>query len=56
MSETCEWVEDVDGIWDTGCGQFFVLEDGTPSDNKMRWCPYCGKSLQEVRLDDRRLK
>jgi hypothetical protein len=51
MSETCNWIENDDGFWVTGCGHFFVLDEGTPSDNQMHWCPYCGKSLQEVRKD-----
>jgi len=56
MSETCNWVENDDGFWVTGCGHFFVLNDGTPSDNQMHWCPYCGKSLQEMQPDDKKCK
>jgi hypothetical protein len=56
MSEQCYWIEDDDDVWDTECGNRFEIIDGTPHENYMHWCPYCGKSLQEVQLDDRRLK
>ena len=51
MDETCEWVADDDGVWDTECGNRFEVIEGTPRENQMYWCPYCGKSLQEVRKD-----
>ena len=44
----CEWTEDVDGNWETGCGETFVLIEGTPNDNKMSYCCYCGGELWEV--------
>jgi hypothetical protein len=49
MSETCNWIEDDDGVWGTECGNFFDLGDGTPHENGMHWCPYCGLSLQETK-------
>ena len=46
--EVCEWREDaIDGCWNTTCGNAFVLNDGKPSDNEMRFCGYCGKHLVE---------
>jgi hypothetical protein len=48
MSETCDWVEDDDGVWDTECRNRFELIDGAPHENDMYWCPYCGLRLQEV--------
>lgn len=44
----CEWKEDEDGVWDTSCGNRFVLEAETPSANEMRFCTYCGKTLKET--------
>jgi hypothetical protein len=45
----CEWKEwdnpDNDGQWDTSCNNTFTLICGTPYDNDMRYCPYCGKLL-----------
>ncbi len=37
-----KWTEDWEGNWDTS-------EADTPSENGMRFCPYCGKALVEVR-------
>ena len=47
-SETCTWHQDGDsdsGVYATSCRRYFNLEDGTPEDNKMQWCCYCGKKL-----------
>ena len=41
----CTWGDDSEGNWHTACGEIFTLLEGTPSDNKMRHCPYCGKHL-----------
>lgn len=48
-TDACNWAQadfETDA-WETTCGGVFRLDDGTPSDNQMRWCCYCGKSLQE---------
>ena len=48
--ETCRWVRDVvatDDVWNTECGEMFVLNDGTPKQNGMVFCPYCGKAIRE---------
>ena len=48
----CRWtMDDFDGSWDTECQEKFVLNDGTPHENGMRWCPYCGGRLQEARKE-----
>jgi hypothetical protein len=44
----CTWHQDGDGdsgVYATSCGRYFNLEDGTPEDNRMQWCCYCGKKL-----------
>ena len=46
--DTCTWHQDGDsdsGVYATSCGHCFSLEDGTPEDNKMAHCCYCGKKL-----------
>jgi hypothetical protein len=48
----CTWHEDSDGNWDTGCGQKWILNDGTPIENKMMFCPCCGKRLAEIKYQD----
>ena len=54
--ETCTWHQDGDsdsGVYATSCGHYFNLEDGTPEDNKLAWCCYCGKKLaQELITED----
>lgn len=49
--DVCVWTYDDDldgwGIWETTCGQSTVFENGGPSENLYRFCPYCGKPLVE---------
>lgn len=43
---SCTWTLDPDGeLWDTGCGQAFCLSDGTPKENDMIYCPFCGNRI-----------
>ena len=45
-STSCAWDQDGEGgPWATDCGEFFELNDGTPADNRMKHCCYCGKDL-----------
>ena len=52
----CTWQQDGDsdsGLYATSCRHYFNLEDGTPEDNKLAWCCYCGKKLaQELITED----
>jgi hypothetical protein len=46
----CGWTPDNDADWETeswktGCGQEFVLSEGTPTTVDMRFCTYCGGRL-----------
>ena len=46
-SEACVWIEDDnEGNWYTACGDTFVLLEGSPAENNMRHCPFCGLALQ----------
>ncbi len=46
---TCEWTEDEsDGSWDGACGEKWCLEDGTPANNNMNYCPGCGRHLVTI--------
>ena len=48
-SGICNWTASYDDeYWNTDCGQDFVLETGSPKENDMRFCSYCGKRLVEV--------
>lgn len=45
----CNWAQEDDNeAWDTDCGNRFILNDGAPSDNDMKFCCYCGKPLTET--------
>lgn len=46
-SDICMWSDDDDGTFFTDCGNAFVLNEGIPSDHKMKFCCYCGKPLVE---------
>jgi len=54
--ESCAWHQDGDSesdLYATSCRHYFNLDDGTPEDNKMHWCCYCGKTLaQELITED----
>lgn len=43
----CDWTqEDLDSdCWNTGCGNAFLITDGTPEENEFKHCCYCGKTL-----------
>ena len=45
----CSWVEQDEGeCWETSCGKIFVFNYGSPSENGMIFCCYCGKPLVEA--------
>lgn len=47
-TEYCCWNYDEDDeYWDTGCGEAFCVMEGTPKDNRMKFCPYCGRRIQQ---------
>ena len=44
------WVKDDDN-WDVQyecsvCGEAWVMNDGTPADNNMNYCPNCGAKME----------
>ena len=45
---SCQWSEDMEGNWDTACGETFSFHDGGPRENRARWCQYCGGELVAV--------
>jgi hypothetical protein len=43
----CAWTyEDAEEYWETACGNHFQIIDGTPQDNEMKFCCYCGGELK----------
>ncbi len=54
MSKKCKWKYwgeyDTDGgRWETSCGSAFTVNEGTPKDNNMKFCPFCGKELWQLK-------
>jgi hypothetical protein len=50
----CRWKEDENGNYDTSCGEGFILYAGTPEENKIKFCCYCGKMLKQELFDEGR--
>jgi len=44
--DKCAWREEC-GVWATDCNREFVINDGTPKSNDMKYCCYCGKLIEE---------
>ncbi len=46
----CKWkLEDEEvNLYATGCNEYHLLCEGTPEENKYRYCPYCGKKIKEA--------
>jgi len=42
----CLWKKGWD-CWETTCGNAFEINDGTPSENDMKHCCYCGGKVEE---------
>lgn len=52
--ESCTWTNEGDddyndGRWATSCGNDFLLNEGSPTENRMVHCCYCGALLSEIR-------
>jgi hypothetical protein len=55
IREICKWIEDDlnCGVWHPSCGgDTFIVDSGLPSENKMKFCCFCGKELIEVAYKD----
>ncbi len=44
--DRCQWTEDGEA-WATTCGGYFQLESGTPEENQMVFCCYCGRLIEQ---------
>jgi hypothetical protein len=44
----CYWTADEEGNWETSCGKLHCIIEGTPKENSMAYCCYCGKGLTEI--------
>ena len=51
--ELCTWKYEENwdySTWESDCGEAWVFEEGGPSENRMNYCPFCGKGLVEKRV------
>ena len=44
-TRTCVWNENECGGWDACGNNIFEVTDGTPADNHMKFCPFCGGNI-----------
>lgn len=48
----CKWEpkenysEFTDDYWESACDHLWTLEEGTPKDNEMKYCPFCGLEIE----------
>ena len=49
MVASCAWVQNMDygDEWATSCGKSFLLNEGSPRENGLQWCGFCGRQLKE---------
>lgn len=43
----CVWTWVDNGSWSSACGLDWSCEDGTPTENGMNFCPFCGAKLKQ---------
>lgn len=52
--QTCKWTPneayDSDYCWETECGKAYSILEGTPMENDMKFCVFCGGKLIEQAL------
>ena len=54
QEKSCEWTDENDGYFDgykTACGQIQYFGEGEISDNKYKFCPYCGGKIDYTPRD-----
>ena len=50
MKKVCEWTfQDSDCYYDSDCGEGWCFEVGDLKENKVKFCPFCGKKVKEVK-------
>ena len=51
MNEVCTWyvIDELDGeYWSSGCKELFDFNIDGPIENHFKFCPYCGKKIEEL--------
>lgn len=47
----CKWTQEAgydDQCYHTSCGNAFYMNDGTPKENDMEYCCFCGEEIDEI--------
>ena len=56
MTKKCIWQQDDtgddSGTYFADCGSNFSLNEGTPTDNRMKFCCYCGGEIVEMLVNN----
>lgn len=52
VTHGCAWVQDSYGTWETSCGNSFEINEGTPHDNEMAYCAFCGLPIEQHEYKD----
>jgi len=52
--KTCKWeLDNPDwNNWLTSCGNIFQIMNGTPADNYMKYCCYCGLNIEQIKEEN----
>lgn len=46
-AQACAWkYDDIDDYYATGCAEAQCFNDGGPTENNYRFCPYCGLKIE----------
>lgn len=51
-NDFCQWSQDRENNYETSCEHIFCIIEGTPTENEMRFCPYCGKEILQELIDE----
>lgn len=54
MKNYCIWSQEEEGCFDfvTSCNQDFQFYEGTPKENEFKFCPFCGKEIEEELIEE----
>jgi hypothetical protein len=46
----CKWIciSEDENLWSTECDHAFQITNGTPIENRMSYCPYCGGDIEQA--------
>lgn len=48
--DKCKWVfeGEYDGHWSTSCAHKYIIMEGTPEENNMKYCTFCGNEIEQI--------